>query len=407
MTKKIGIFVDTEKIAGGAYQELLSFIKNIEKYNKVYKLNFIIICNSMKLDLENNSAELKIIYFKMNLFNRYIHYLFNFHHFFRRIRKFSFFKNSFESFLAKENIDYVIFTSHSQYSLYLEKTNFSMIIPDVAHRENVEFPELANTPEFVWKDEIFSKSLIRASLIITNSDIVKKRISFFYNILEERIKVINQQPAESVKNFKFKKGDEEVLLYKKKNNLPDVYIFYPAMYLPHKNHKYIIDAIVQLNNDHKIDISSVFCGSDKGYLQNLIKYAKQKKIENKIKFLNFVKDEELPYLYINSVALAMPSLIGPTNIPPWEAFTLNVPVLYSDFGNIRTVLKDAVYYIDAFKTKTMIEGIKKILNDIKFSDDLIYKGKNLLNSINEKEEFDRIFKSILHNREIRERWIFN
>ena len=71
------------------------------------------------------------------------------------------------------------------------------------------------------------------------------------------------------------------------------------------------------------------------------------------------------------------------------------------------MLKDAVYYNDPFKTKTMIEGIKKILNDIKFSDDLIYKGKNLLNSINEKEEFDRIFESILHNREIRERWIFN
>ena len=32
-------------------------------------------------------------------------------------------------------------------------------------------------------------------------------------------------------------------------------------------------------------------------------------------FLEFVKDEYLPYLYIDSSILVMPSLIGPTNIP--------------------------------------------------------------------------------------------
>ena len=77
----------------------------------------------------------------MNLFKRYFHYLFNHHHLFRRLRKFLYFKNSFESFLARQEIDYVIFTEPSQYAMYLENTSYAMIIQDVAHRENLEFPE--------------------------------------------------------------------------------------------------------------------------------------------------------------------------------------------------------------------------------------------------------------------------
>jgi glycosyltransferase involved in cell wall biosynthesis len=405
--KNIGIFVDSQKISGGAFHELSSFIKSVEEYNKDFKLNFIIICTSKKTSFNESLTKFKTVYFEMNLFKRYFHYLFNHHHLFRRLRKFLYFKNSFESFLARHEIDYVIFTGPSQYALYLENISYALSIQDVAHRENVEFPELGSAPLFTWKDEIYRKAAIRASMIFTNSQVIKKRISFFYSILEERIYVINQQPSLSVKNFKGNKTDDSIINFKKNNKLPNNYIFYPAMYLPHKNHKYIIDVIDILNNNQKLDISAVFCGSDKGYLKNLKEYSKKKNLSDKIKFLDFVKDEELPYLYINSLALAMPTLIGPTNIPPWEAFKLNIPVLYSDFGNIRSILKDAVYYIDPFQPESMAKGIKKIFQEKNFKDDLVKKGSELLNSINFKKDFEQILKSIIHNRIIRNRWIFD
>ena len=46
--KNIGIFIDTEKNSGGAFQALSSFIKSLEEYNRDYDLSFIIICNSKK-----------------------------------------------------------------------------------------------------------------------------------------------------------------------------------------------------------------------------------------------------------------------------------------------------------------------------------------------------------------------
>ena len=100
----------------------------------------------------------------MNAFERYICYLRNHDPFFRRFKKYLFLRNKFENFLKRINVDLVYFTAPSQYSLYLEDTKFIITIPDVAHRENLEFPEIAgsSSSEFYRKDEnitkIFTKS---------------------------------------------------------------------------------------------------------------------------------------------------------------------------------------------------------------------------------------------------------
>ena len=43
MKNKIGIFIDTFKISGGAYQELSYFIRSLQKYNKTHNLEFVIL----------------------------------------------------------------------------------------------------------------------------------------------------------------------------------------------------------------------------------------------------------------------------------------------------------------------------------------------------------------------------
>ena len=75
--KKIGIFIDTRKKSGGAYQELLYNIRNIKKYNKE-NFKFSLICASKKLDLKLESENIEIHYLSMNVIERYICYLRNF-----------------------------------------------------------------------------------------------------------------------------------------------------------------------------------------------------------------------------------------------------------------------------------------------------------------------------------------
>jgi len=405
MKERIAIFLDTKKNSGGSYEELLYMIEKIDKINK-NKLDIVIISTSKSLSEIFNKKNFETYYFSMNLFERYIGFLRNYGSLTRRLKKYFFFKNKFESFLKKIKVDLVYFTGPSPYSLYLEDTDFIITVPDVSHREEVEFPEWAKSGEFERLDEILRKSTIKAVAVITNAEIIKNKISSFYSVLKKRIYVINHQPSQSISKFK---DIDKLTLEKVKKiyNLPKKYIFYPAMFLPHKNHKYIVDTIRIIKSKYQIDLHAVFCGSDKGYLKKIKDYVYSKQGNENIIFLDFVEGEHLPYLYLNSLALVMPTLSGPTNIPPWEAFKMEIPVFYSDIHNIREVYHDAVYYIDPFKPATMATGILELINNKELKNKLIANGKRLFNTIDVDKEFDQFFEIIEKRRQVKETWELN
>ena len=114
-----------------------------------------------------------------------------------------------------------------------------------------------------------------------------------------------------------------------------------------------------------------------------------------------------PSQYLNSLALVMPTLSGPTNIPPWEAFKMEIPVFYSDIHNIREVYHDAVYYIDPFKPETMATGIQELINNKELKNKLIANGKRLFNTIDVDKEFDQFFEIIEKRRKVKETWELN
>ena len=405
LTKKVAIFVESRKESGGAYQEILNFIKNIKKYNQD-NLEFLIICTSKKLNFKLEDENLELHYFSMNALERYICYLRNFGPFVKRIKKYFFIRNKFENFLKKINVDLIFFTGPSQYSLYLEDTKYFITIPDVDHRENLEFPEIVDSSEFYRKDEIFQKALPKAIAVITNAQILKKKISFFYGVLEKRIFIINFQPSSAVDNFK------NIDLAKQKKirellKLPKNYIFYPAVRHPHKNHRNLIDAFKILRSKFKINLPMVFCGGDTAYTNGLKEYVNNQDLHDHILFLDFVENDYLPYLYLDAFVMVMPTLAGPTNIPPWEAFKMKTPVIYSELEGIKDVFGNAVYYVDPLDPNSIASAIKEIYENKELNNNLIISGKKKLDEIEAKNEFKQFFEIIKQFRKIKKIWEFN
>ena len=399
MKQKIAFFIDTSQTSGGAFSEVVYMLIKLEQIFQD-KAEIIIVSTSKKLNLNTSKSKIKIKYFKMNIFQRYFCYLRNYNSFFRKVRDFIF-NNKFENFLSKNKIDIIYFVSPSQYSLYIEDTDFIITVPDVSHRENIEFPEWAKSSNFYWKENILSKVLIRAIAVITNAKIIKDKIIKFYGVDNDRVKIINHQPSTGIS--KFNPGISKPI---KNYNLPKNYIFYPANFLPHKNHKYIIDVIKTLKTEYKKDISAVFCGADKGYLSKTKKYVSDLNLEKDIIFLNFVDDADLPFLYLNSIALTMPTFSGPTNIPPWEAFKMGIPAIYSDIFGIREVYKEAVYYIDPFNSKTMVKAVNDIMENPEVKKRLIDNGKKLLKENNFDKDVEQILNIVEKNYKIKNSWLF-
>jgi len=400
MKKRIGLFLDTEKTSGGAFQDAFYTIQNLKKFNKS-GIEFVLLAPN--LDTKETMYEgFKVIRLKFNYLRKLICFLRANNYFVQRLKKRFFFKNYLEQIISKYEIDLVLFLNPSQYVQYLEDTNYIITIPDVCHRKNLEFPEVRNESEFEIREDIFKKYLPKSYAVITNSELIKKDIIKFFNVDEKRIVIVHHQPSSQILNFKHDPEKETKII--KKYNLPKKFFFYPAQYWPHKNHIYLVDGLEVALKELKFEISAVFCGSDKGNLNFVKVYCEKKKLNDKILFLDFVENHEIPYLYKLSHAIVMPTYFGPTNLPPLEAFQMGVPVIYSNFSDFKKEFENSVLYSDLNDPSSLAKNLKELSENTKLRQELIEEGKKKISNLMSKKTFMNLFNLFEEYFKIQSRW---
>ena len=182
-------------------------------------------------------------------------------------------------------------------------------------------------------------------------------------------------------------------------DVPEKYVFYPAQFWKHKNHMNLIKAIRILREDLH-DIRLVLVGSEKNCYRKIKNYIIENKLENNIKILGFVGEENIVYLYRHAVAMIMPTYFGPTNIPPLEAMALGCPVAVSNKYAMPEQVGESGLLFNPDSPEEIAECIRKIWND----DELRMKMKELgyerINKWGQKEfenKFFYILKDCLRN----------
>ena len=180
-------------------------------------------------------------------------------------------------------------------------------------------------------------------------------------------------------------------------SIPDnqPFVFYPAQFWPHKNHRLIIDALAHLKNMFDMTVYAVFCGSDCGNLDTTLKYAAKKKVSNLVKYLGYVPDNQMPFYYKKSLALVMPSYFGPTNMPPMEAFAIGTPVVVSDLPGFNEQIGNAGLQIKPTDYAGLASMLKHLHENQTFRDQLIAKGKERFESFSDEDRIktlDQIFE---------------
>ena len=309
-------------------------------------------------------------------------------------------KNHFEKFLEEKEVDLIYFVSDSYFTNCVHSINYIFTLFDLCHRDNPEFPEVKNNRIFEFRENQFQKNLSRAIAVLVESDLGKKNALYRYRLDDNRVYTFPIEPAFTVQSKKFQTDDKIENKYidiKKKYDLKYDYIFYPAQFWAHKNHIYILKALDILKSESSISLGAIFSGSDQGNLSYIKDMTKKYNLENQIRFTGFVSNEEINYLYSQSLALVMPTYFGPTNMPPLEAFKLNVPVLYSDLPGLRDQVNDAALLLNLNDPKSLVINLKKLLNSNELRNILISKGKLRYNEIvSNNNNFD-VLKKIIEN----------
>ena len=372
---KIAAIIENKISAGGGFAMSVDLILTLKKASEICG-HEIIIFNFHKENskiLEN--LNLKYINIKENLFDKFFAFL-NYSllgSFFQSKLKLHTF---FEKNLLKQKIDFVFFVTPSPKPFYLQKLNYALTVYDLCHRDFPEFSEVKAYNIYHLRELILNRCIGPATIVITESEKLKKMISSQFSKDEKRIISIPNGPSPLINS------EDYIANVNTKLHLPENYFFYPAQFWEHKNHIRILEAIDILKKKNII-VEFVFCGKDKGNLKNIKKKIDKLNINNQVKIFDFLTNEEIKFAYKGAIALVMPTYFGPTNIPPLDAWANDVPIIYSKHLSEQT--SDAALYVDPNSSEELADKIEKMLNS-DARKEFINKGKIRLSIIKKDRE---------------------
>jgi glycosyltransferase involved in cell wall biosynthesis len=394
----IAVIISSSLESGGGYQYEYMVLNILKKYHKDKGISLKFYAPSYKVSKDYTDLYIDIKVIKENIFRK-IHslclqniFLYTF------LKKIGFGLSFFEKKLLADSIDLVYFLSPNLKSHALSNTPYIFTLWDLGHLDSMEFPEVSYDRRFEFREFNYSKSLKKAIKVIVDSDYGRDYAIKSYNLDKKRVKVLKYLP--NIRTIESKHSVD----IKKKYNLKNDYIFYPAQFWAHKNHIYILKAIKILRETKHIDIDVVFSGSNKGNLNHILEKAKEFKIDDLVHYIGFAPNNEIPFLYKQSLALVMPTYLGPTNIPPLEAFFYETPVCYSDTPFFREPMTDSVFFMDLRDPNSLVRQLLIIKNDKIVTKYKIDKGKDFLDSWNDIDFYNKLLEIFSDYKNIRSIW---
>ncbi len=232
----------------------------------------------------------------------------------------------------------------------------------------IHFPNLFAKKDLYQLTNWTRYSVKNASKIFTISKSSKDDIIDVYGIEDKKIFVTYPGIKEG-SNARILTMDD----LRKKFGIDKDYILFVGTLQPRKNIVKLIEAFSKIERENLI---LVIVGK-KGWLYEDILSAPQKfGVGERVKFLDFVEDKDLPSLYKNALCFVLPSLYEGFGLPVLEAMKYGCPVLTSNVSSLPEAGGDAAIYFDPTDAEDIASKIEKVISNPKLRQELIEKGYN-------------------------------
>lgn len=223
----------------------------------------------------------------------------------------------------------------------------AVTIPDLQHES---FPEFFSHDVLRWRRESYRHTVDKADLLLTLSEYSKREL---VHVLQADPGKVAAIPIDASEVFtSAASGDRARARY----DLPATYFFYPANPWPHKNHKLLFEALAGLRGNGTAPPALVLTGAHRDgssgtdelerHHQRLLDAQRRAGLTDRVRHLGYVRQEDLPDLYREAVALVHPSLFEGFGLPVLEALRVGCPVLSSSATSLPEVGGDAAIYFD-------------------------------------------------------------
>lgn len=205
------------------------------------------------------------------------------------------------------------------------------------------------------------KALKKTTKVLAISESTKRDLQKIFPVPDAKIAITYPGYDESFKPL----PESEVKAARDKYKLDKEYILCVGTLEPRKNIGGLIESYNLLTDEVKEKYDLVLVGK-KGWLYDeIFKRVADLKLQEYIKFLDYVDFADLPAIYNGAEIFVYPSLYEGFGLPPLEAMACGKAVITSNVSSLPEVVGDAAILIDPKNTISLADEIANLLNDLK------------------------------------------
>lgn len=220
------------------------------------------------------------------------------------------------------------------------------------------YPETAQPELRRYLSKAVPRNVQRATHIHVNSIATQHDMERLLGVAHDRSTIIYSGSGTDY----WPRSLEQIAEMKGRLGLPERYLLNVGTVQPRKNVERLIAAYAGLGH-LATNVPLVIAGK-RGWLAEPIYAAVQAhNVAERVQFLDFVVEADLPTLYSGALAMVYPSLYEGFGVPIVEAQACGTPVITSAISSLPEIAGDAALLVDPHSTAAITDALHRILTE--------------------------------------------
>ena len=222
-----------------------------------------------------------------------------------------------------------------------------------------------------------SRAVARAAYVIADSASTRTDLIELMGVEESRVLVI--YPGVEAR---FRPVLDRSSLDRVRNayGLPPRFVLGLGTLQPRKNFVVLVEAfrrllLAEAADGHSQELGLVLAGEKGWMFDEIAQTVRSTGFEDRVRFVGFVNDDDLPALYSLASVFAFPSLYEGFGLPILEAMACGTPVVAADNSSLPEVVGEAGLMVDARDTEGLASALWAVLKDGNLRAQLVDAGQ--------------------------------
>lgn len=233
------------------------------------------------------------------------------------------------------------------------------------------FPEHFSRATRIWRHATNRLLTARARRIVCESRFVRDDIIRCFGVPQDRIAVVPAPPTSDLVDIVPDAAAMAVL--RQRFDLPGDFVFYPAQFWPHKNHRRLVEAFARIADAHP-GCSLVLTGQQRLEFEAVMRRAAELGISHRLRHVGHIALDEMSALYRMATVVAVPTLFESISLPVYEAFSVGTAVCASNVVALPEQVGDAGLLFDPLSVEDIAACLSRLLASPDLRRRLVQRG---------------------------------